>query len=247
MLLKQETCCYLAGLDPFSCSETIESISILGTTKLGSIDADKNTFLRRYADRGKDLHHLSLTQYFYHSKNTKFDKNQFMSNYFKKGPIHQGKRKFIIPHFTGCSTDNEYPPTENFAKSVFVRHVPWHGKFDVLQTSKAETYLDLFNVLITNPRCPLQVSISYERSKQQYLTMYRNRETTSKEKLIDYSNFSIDADDETKTLVTLLNTVTARFNDTDEYDKLLDYGKNFDWSTVHEKVSCISSLEFILK
>ena len=77
--------------------------------------------------------------------------------------------------------------------------------------------------------------------------MYRNRETTSKEKLIDYSNFSIEADDETKTLVTLLNTVSARFNDTDEYNKLLDYGKSFDWSTVHEKVSERSSHEFILK
>ena len=92
-------------------------------------------------------------------------------------------------------------------------------------------------MLISNPGCPLQVSISFERSKQRYLTMHKNKEATSKEKLVDYSNFSIEAEEKTKTLVTLLNIVSTQFNDTDKYDKLLNYGKNFNWSTVREEVS----------
>ena len=169
-----------------------------------------------------------------------------MNNYWKNGPIHQGRRKRIIPHFTGCPSDNLFPPTEDYARSIFIRHVPWHSKFDVLETTKHATYLDMFNAMIEHPNCPLEVKLNYERAKQRHLTSNVNKEATNKEQIIDYSKFSIEASDETKTLVSLLNKVTARFNDTDEYDKLLDYGKHFDWAKMRMKVSSEIAL-FVLR
>ena len=232
MTSKQETCCLLAGLDLFSCFETIEPVSVSGTTKIGTNEASAKSVLRKYADRSENLFGMSLTEFFYHLKNPRFNANHLVNNYWKKGPIHQGRRKYIIPHFTGCSSDNTYPPTENYAKSIFIRHVPWHRKFDCLTKQTGATYLEMFNNLINSNNCPLTVKLNHARSKQRYLNMYKNKEATGKERIIDYSQFSIEASDETKTLVELLNTVSARFNDTDEYDKLFDYGKTFDWSVI---------------
>ena len=45
MILKLETCCHLAGLETFSCSETVEPVSILGTSKLGISNATTKTFI----------------------------------------------------------------------------------------------------------------------------------------------------------------------------------------------------------
>ena len=118
-----------------------------------------------------------------------------------------------------------------------MRHVPWHSKFDVLETNKHATYLEMFNALIESQNCPLEVKLNYERAKRRHLTSNRNKEATSKEQIIDYSKFSVEASEETKTLVSLLNKVSARFNDTDEYDKLLDYGKYFNWSSRRVPVS----------
>ena len=127
-----------------------------------------------------------------------------------------------------------------------MRHVPWHGKFDILQSIGKTKYLELFEVLISSLNCPLQVRISFERSKQRYFATYKNKEATTKEQIVDYSKFSVEASEETRTLVTLPNLVSARFKDTNEYDSLLDYGKTHDWSLIEEKASeCISTNCFL--
>ena len=64
MMSKQETCCLLAGLELFNCSETIEPISISSTTKIGTNNASQKSFLRKCADRAKSLHGMSLTHFF---------------------------------------------------------------------------------------------------------------------------------------------------------------------------------------
>ena len=83
----------------------------------------------------------------------------------------------------------------------------------------------------------MQVRLSYERAKQRHLTTHKNKQATTKEQIVDCSQFSLEASEETRTLVTLLKSVSARFNDTDEYDNLLGYGKSYDWSSMDELVS----------
>ena len=96
---------------------------------------------------------------------------------------------------------------------------------------------NIADLQILSSNCPLQVRLSYERAKQRHLTTYKNKEATNKEQIVDYSQFSLEASEETRTLVTLLKSVSARFNNTDEYDNLLDYGKSYDWSLINETVS----------
>ena len=67
--------------------------------------------------------------------------------------------------------------------------------------------------------------------------MHKNKEATTKTEIVDYEKFSMEASPETQTLVTMCNTVTAKFNNADKYDDSFDQGWDYDWSKQHIKVS----------
>ena len=85
--------------------------------------------------------------------------------------------------------------------------------FNVLQKTSHECFLDMFNILLQSDLCPLSVKLAHNRAKQRFLTMHKNKEATTKIEIVDFEKFSIEASPETQTLVTMCNTVTAKFND----------------------------------
>ena len=111
---------------------------------------------------------------------------------------------------------------------MLTKHLPWHGKFDLLQKIQASSFLELFEKIISSPLCPIEIILPYKRAEEHHYNRFH--EVTSKNEIIDCNSFSSKVSAETRTLVTLCNIVTAKRNITDDYDNLFDYGVNYDWS-----------------
>ena len=104
VISKQESMCHLAKLNLYLCSESIEIVSISGEYRLCTSGESEYSFLAKYAKQG-NCDEMSLHQYFHHIKNSSRD-------------------KCIIPHYVGARSVLTYPPTEGYAKSVLILHVP---------------------------------------------------------------------------------------------------------------------------
>jgi len=112
VISKQECMCHLAKLDLVLCSESIETVSISGEYRLCTPGESKSSFLAKYAKRDTaKWNDMSLHQYFHHIKNW-------------SAPRLSNSQKCIIPHYVGARSVPRYPPTEGYAKSVLILHVP---------------------------------------------------------------------------------------------------------------------------
>ena len=98
---------------------------------------------------------MSLHQYFHHIKNP--DTSKLHSN-----------RKCIIPHYVGARSVPTYPPTEGYAKSVLILHVPWRNTFNEQDTSR--NYVKEFESFLKSGLCPMSVQVGYESCQGQICT-----------------------------------------------------------------------------
>ena len=154
VISKQECMCHLAKLDLFLCSEAIETVSISGQYCLCTSGQSNFCFLTKYAQRDISKYsNMSLHQYFDYIKNNTL-----------KGACNN--KRYIIPHYVGARSSPTYPPTEGYAKSVLLLHVPWQEKFD--HKTQGRNYIEEFKAFIKKPGCPTGIKIGYEHAKARY-------------------------------------------------------------------------------
>lgn len=217
---KQEAVCQLVGLPLFSCSETLENVSLAGNVKLGSEGEGRTTLLTKYARRAPSLHHMSLDAFFHH------ENARFMKDGVKKK----------IPKYSGAQCEAVYPATPAYARGVMLIYCPWHGTFDL--DKQNTSLLDAFHAFISNhDLCPESVSVSYHRAK----ISVGMKETTTSQNDVDYDTFSIRPeriDQEIVDLVDLASSIYNKAGDTGDSDGMnYDYGEDRDWSERSIEVS----------
>ena len=208
VISKQECMVQLAQLKLYTCSDTISTVSISGSYRLSDTSSKDTSFFHQYAKR-KDHFDLSLHEYFHLKKNRQ-------SNRYKKN---------TIPYWVGGKSTPQYPVTSEYAKSVFVIYVPWHGRFQM----ENRDFVKEFHSLINHPCCPVVVKMPYERVKNRVITKTVHVEPLSGNDIIDYATFSYSQDQEN---VDLLDAVATLQTEEEEIGlgKLYDLGKDYEWS-----------------
>jgi hypothetical protein len=219
VISKQECMCHLAGLDLVLCSESIESVSISGTYKLGTENQAKTTLLAKYAKRQDTQRDMTLHQFFFFTK--------------EKSSL----RKPVIPHYVGGRSTPTYPVTEGFAKSVLTCHVPWIG-YRNFESNR--NYIQEFQDFIKSNDCPKSVKVAYGRVKNRYLQKNKTQEPTSQIQTINYDTFSKDLDPEIIDIVALAGTLGVHQTDNDELN--YNIGLNYDWSQQSHQVRTVYKL-----
>jgi hypothetical protein len=222
VISKQECMCHLAGLNLVSCSESIETVSISGTYKLGTQYQAKKSILSQYAARPITYKDMTLHQFFF----------------FIKQHNSQSTKKQIIPHYTGGRSYPAYPVTKQYAKSVLTLHVPWIG-FSYLNNTN-QNYIQDFQNFIASNDCPKSVKVAYGRVKARYYEKNKHFEPTSQIQTIDYDTFSKDLDPDVLDIVALAGTLGVLQTDNDELD--YNIGLNFNWSEQTHQVCKIQKI-----
>lgn len=146
LISKQEAVVLLGDLELFSCTDTIESVSISNSKTLRESTGDKNanrTFVQQYQGRPKSFHGHSLYEYFHHVKN----------HSKKQSP----NRKVVIPNFVGINGTPKFPVTESYARHVLIAYKPW------TTYPKSLKWIDEFNNFINTNQCPSSAKVSYFR------------------------------------------------------------------------------------
>jgi hypothetical protein len=197
VISKQECMCHLAGLDLVLCLESIESVSISGTCKLGTEKQAKSTLLSMYAKRQNTQKDMTLHEFFFFTK--------------EKSSL----RRPVIPHHVGGKSNPTYPVTEGYAKSVLTCHVPWIGCSN-FKTNR--NYMQELQDFIKTTACPKSVKVAYGRVKNRYLQKHVPREPTSQIQTINYDTFSKDLDPDIIDIVALAGTLGVHQTDNDELD-----------------------------
>ena len=152
----------------------------------------------------------------------------------KNAPL-SNNQKYIIPHYVGARSLPRYPPTEGYAKSVLILHVPWKNAFN--EQAESRNYIEEFKYFLKSPLCPNSVKIGYERAKARYEQKKQFVEPTGKKETTYYDSFSTDVDDSVEEIVALASTLglTCATNIPEENDYF--YGdESTDWSHQHYKV-----------
>ena len=223
VISKQECMCHLAKLDLFLCSEAIETVSISGQYRLCTSGQSNFSFLTKYAQRDISKYsNMSLHQYFDYIKNNTL-----------KGACNN--KRYIIPHYVGARSSPTYPPTEGYAKSVLLLHVPWQEKFD--HETQGKNYIEEFKAFIKKPDCPTGIKIGYERAKARYEEKKQFVEPTGKRENICYESFSTVVDDSVDEIVALASTLGYTLSlDALEENEFFYGDESTDWSTQHYQV-----------
>ena len=111
-----------------------------------------------------------------------------------------------------------YSPTEGYAKSVLILHVPWKNKFNEQDASR--DYVNEFKMFLKSGLCPMSVIIGYDRAKARYQKKEQFVEPTGKRRDIDYESFSTSVNDESVTeIVALASTLghTSAYLEDNQY------------------------------
>ena len=225
LISKQECMCHLAKLELYSCSESIETVSISGEYRLCTSGESKCSFLAKYANRDiTQWNNTSLHQYFHQIKN--FGAKRWSTN-----------QKYIIPHYVGARSVPTYPPTEGYAKSVLLLNVPWKNTFNEEKVTR--NYIEEFKCFLKSPWCPINVKIGYERAKARYEQNKQFVEPTGRNENICYESFSSTVDESVQEIVALASTLGLTCApDIQEKDEYFYGDGSTDWSKQHVKV-CI--------
>ena len=224
VISKQECMCHVAKLNLFMCSESIETVSISGEYRLCTTGEAKYSFLTKYAKRDTaKWSHLSLHQYFHNIRKLKLLNNI-------------GNQKCIIPHYVGARSVPTYPPTEGYAKSVLILHVPWNNTFN--EQTEPRNYIEEFKSFIKSPLCPMSVKIGYQCAKARYEENKQFVEPTGKNENICYDTFSRTTDESVQEIVALASTYNLTHAlDIENKNDFFCGDKLTDWSQQHYKVS----------
>ena len=146
--------CHLTKLDLILCSESIKTVSISGEYCLSTPGKSKFSFLVKYAKRDTaKWNDTSLHLYSHYTKNSESSRQWNSQEYF-------------IPHYVGARSVPIYPPTQGYAKSVLILHVPWKNTFN--KQKETRDYVNEFRHFLKSPFCPVSVQIGYERAKARY-------------------------------------------------------------------------------
>ena len=217
---KQEADCLMGGLDLYSCSETIETISI---SNMMSIDAHGNVTekkdLTNYKNR-KDAIELDMTFYDW--------------LIYKKSNKNKGK-SIVIPHFVGGDTRTTFPITEEYARHVLMCYKPWKGDFETI-IGKTESCVTQYNQWLESDKCPKIVKIKHAQAQEAEEAKAKNDRMN--EPLADNTIREIDPNDndidqDTRDACNLYNTMFYTPEKNELWDEQLDLGVNYDWSSGH--------------
>ena len=144
-------------------------------------------------------------------------------------------QKYIIPHYVGARSVPRYPPTEGYAKSVLILHVPWKNAFNEQQQSR--NYIDEFNQFLMTDLCPMSVKIGYECAKTRYEENKQFVEPTGRKETTCYESFSTTVDDSIEEIVVLASTLGLTCApDISEENEFFYGDDSTDWSQQHYKV-----------
>ena len=103
--------CELGKLPMVICSETIETVSLSGVSRLQvEPNFSNKTFFARYKNRVGEAN-MSLHQYFH---------------YIKNDIQHSSSQKEIVAHYVGRSGQPKYPITQSYAQMELLKHKPWN-------------------------------------------------------------------------------------------------------------------------
>jgi hypothetical protein len=221
VISKQECMCHLAKLNLYLCSESFETVSISGEYRLCTSVESKYSFLSKYAKQDiEEFGEMSLHQYFHHIKNPKWSKSQ---------------DKCIIPHYVGASSVPTYPPSEGYAKSVLILHVPWKKTFN--EQGESRNYIDEFKLFLDSSKCPMSVSVGYERAKARVQQNKQFVEPTGKNETTNYESFTTTVDDGIEEIVALAGTLGLTCAPDSWEENEYFYGDDStDWSQQYCKV-----------
>jgi hypothetical protein len=219
VISKQECMCHLAGLDLVLCSESIESVSMSGTCKLGTENQAKSTLLSEHAKRQNTQKDMTPHEFYFFTK--------------EKSSL----RKPVVPHCVGGKSNPTHPVTEGHAKSVLTCHVPWIGCSN-FKTNRS--CMQEFQDFIKTTACPKSVKVAHGRVKNRHLQKHIPREPTSQMQTINHDTFSKDLDPDTIDIVALAGTSGVHQTDNDELD--CNIGLNCDWSQQSHQVRIVHKL-----
>ena len=109
-----------------------------------------------------------------------------------------------------------YPPTEGYAKSVLILHVPWRNTFN--EQAESRNYIKEFESFLKSPLCPMSVKIGYEHAKTRFLQKKQFVEPTGRNENISYESFSTSIDDSDEKIVVMASTfgLTTAADDPEE-------------------------------
>ena len=204
MISKQEAVVLLGDLDLFSCSETIESMSISNSKRLRKKEApnQNSTFVDKYAKRPACMESSNMEEYF-----------DAVSN-------KPGSSKIIIPNFVGIANTPVYPPTENYARYVLTAYKPWRTY------PKCTNWINVFHEFINSPNAPASAQIPYRRAMMRYIDKTVHHQPKTQQ--VDHSQNEINQDDKE-----LLELCGLKQSDDVDYDEkvlqMLDKGLEHKW------------------
>jgi hypothetical protein len=209
---KQEAMCELGKLPMVICSETIETVSLSGASRLQlEPNIYNNTFFAKYKNRvGNE--NLSLHQYFH---------------YIKNDIQRSSSQKEIVPHYVGGSAIPKYPITQSYATIELLKHKPWNISN---QPSNSENVIEEFEFFLKSEQCPLSVKLNYERAKVTSDLLKRGIAETIAEEVESSAPYDGINDPDT---IDILNTTENMAETTNTLENLensgLNIGRNYDW------------------
>ena len=206
IISKQEASVLLGDLDMFTCSETIESVSISNSKLLKLNDKESssnNTFLKKYQNRPKQYNDVSLYEYFHITKKP------------------SASKKDLVPHFVGISGTPKFPATETYARHVLTVYKPWR------KYPKQCDWIAEFDIFINSARCPASAKMHYDRAMCRHYDNMTHYDVKSSD--VDHTGNPIS--DEDKDLIELLGLKGTAHEDEDAMlIKQMDRGLDFNWS-----------------
>ena len=208
LISKAEASVLLGNLSLTTCSDYIETVSLVKSTNVRSNEGIKKimNLLDQYQVRPENQNHLSLHEFYKIYRESK-----------------QGKKP-AIPHFIGVSGDPVFPVTESYARHVLIVYKPWQ-KYPDQKSWKYD-----FDIFINGKDCPACARLPYNRVVQRYYDGLQFCDPKSSK--IDHSLNNIDEDDELLLQLVGLkgNADISCFSEIAGHEK----GANFDWNKVSE-------------
>ena len=215
-ITKQEAMCELGQLPMVICSESIEIVSITGSTRCSN-DNTTSTVLSRYRKRPETQEHLSLHQFYNATKNNHSGGN--------------GSQREFVPHYVGGSGQPVYPLTtsrgKSYARSEILKHMPWSERNPLPNDCD---WVTLFEEFRNDPRCPYSVTIAYERAKLRHELRQRGIEEAFQPD-IEHSNPTDDLDDdEIGDVIALSESMGYTTDEMDNIEKSgIHIGRDYEW------------------
>ena len=204
VISKQESLCQLVSLPLHLCSERIEHVSLAGEARLSTELQSKTSFLYQHANRC-DCRHLSLADFFDHSRN-----------------VLNPETTTVIPHFTGANVEPAFPPTNKHMRGLLLAYLPWHKTFPYDSNANLSSHWSKF---LKSPHCPMHIKLAHSSAYQAKIQREPLAKFDIEESELHRKTCSEDLND-------LIDIATTMQIDAaiDTQENMFDFGLDFDWS-----------------